>query len=186
MSKPVKELVRKELARRFEGLTSLAVVGFTGIDAITTHQIRGRLRDKNIKMTVVKNALARQAFDSIGLSVAKDLLDGPCAVAFGADQDQVSVIDVVRELVAIGKETPNLKVKAAILEGEAFGPDRVEALSKYPTRSEAVAKVLSCVLSPGAKLAGCLIGPGAKIASLLKAIEEKREAEGDSGGEQAA
>lgn len=184
MSKPVKELVRKELARRFEGLTSLAVVGFTGIDAITTHQIRGRLRDKNIKMTVVKNALARQAFDSIGLSVAKDLLDGPCAVAFGADQDQVSVIDVVRELVAIGKETPNLKVKAAILEGEAFGPDRVEALSKYPTRDEAICQVLTCTLSPGAKLTASILAPGIVLGGLIKAIQESKTEE--SGDEAAA
>ena len=52
MSKPVKELVKKELVRRFDGLDSLAIVGFTGIDAITTHEIRGRLRDKQIRLAV--------------------------------------------------------------------------------------------------------------------------------------
>ena len=43
MSKPIKNLLRKEFIRRFEGITSLAVVGFTGLDAVSTNEIRGRL-----------------------------------------------------------------------------------------------------------------------------------------------
>ena len=48
MSKPVKELLRKELASRLEGVGSLAVVGFSGVDAVTTHAIRKRLLAKKI------------------------------------------------------------------------------------------------------------------------------------------
>ena len=70
MSKPIKELVQKELIKRFENLTSMAVVGFTGIDANTTREIRGRLREKTIRMTVVKNSIARQALDAVGLPEA--------------------------------------------------------------------------------------------------------------------
>ena len=180
MSKPVKELIRKELIKRFEGVTSLAVVGFTGIDTLKTHEIRGRLRAKDIRMTVVKNSIARHAFEAVGIPEAKDLLEGPCAVAFGVDQEQVSVVNVVRELLDIAKEAPNLVVKAAVLEGDVFGKDQIDALSKYPTRDEAIARTVSCVLAPGAKLAGCLVGPGGKIASLLKAIQEKKEGEGEA------
>lgn len=186
MSKPVKELLRKELARRFEGVTSLAVVGFTGIDAVSTHRVRGRLREKDIRLTVVKNSIARQAFDAVGLGQAKDLLDGPCAVAFANDSDAVGVVEVVRELLDIGKDVPNLTVKAALLDGEVFGAERIRELSQFPTREEAVRLALACVLSPGAKLAGCLIGPAATIAGLVKAIQNIREQEGESSGEQAA
>jgi len=101
-------------------------------------------------------------------------------VAFGVDQEQVSVVNVVRELLDIAKEAPNLVVKAAVLEGDVFGKDQIDALSKYPTRDEAIARTVSCVLAPGAKLAGCLVGPGGKIASLLKAIQEKKEGEGEA------
>ena len=187
MSKPVKELVRKELINRFQNLSSLAVVGFTGIDAVMNHRIRGRLREKDIKLMVVKNSAARQAFEAVGLGQAKGLIDGPCAVAFGVDAEETGVVTVIREIMDIAKETPNLTVKAAVLDGEVFGPDRIEELSKFPTRDEALAKAVTCVLSPGAKLAACLIGPGAKIASLLKALQDRQEEQqGDSGGEQAA
>lgn len=175
MSKAVKELIRKEMVKRFDGVTSLAVVGFTGIDANTTREIRGKLREKQIRMTVVKNSIARHAFDAVGLKDAGDLLDGPCAIAFGTDSEKVSVVSVVRELLELAKSAPNLKVKAAFLEGDSFGASQIDALSKYPTRDEAIAKALTCVLTPGQKLAGCLIGPGGKLASILKTIQERAE-----------
>jgi len=179
MSKPIKELVRKELVSRFDGVKQMAVVGFTGVDAVTNHKIRGRLHAKNIEMTVVKNSLARQAFKAVGLEVAGEMLDGPCAVAYGAD----SVITVVRELLDIKKDVPNLEVKSALLDGDVFGAERIEELSKFPTREEAIAQVVGCVLSAGANLAGCLIGPGGQIASILKTLEEKQ---GDAAKEEAA
>ena len=73
MSKPVKELIRREMKKRFEGVTSLAVVGFSGLDGVATNQIRGRLLKQNVQVTVVKNSLARQAFKD----QSRDLLRAP-------------------------------------------------------------------------------------------------------------
>ena len=179
MSKPVKTLVRKELIKRFDGITSLAVVGFTGLDAVTNNAIRGRLLEKGMRLTVVKNILARQAFSEMGLDEAGQMLDGPCAVAYGGD----SVVDLVRELLDIGKGAPTLTVKAALLDGEVFGSDRIQELSTFPTRDEAIANVVTCALTPARKLAGCLVAPGSAIAGILKTLED---AGSDDGGDDAA
>ncbi len=177
MSKPVKEMIRKELARRFEGLTSLAVVDFTGIDAVTTNRIRARLLEKDIRVTVVKNSLARRAFKEIGLDAASGLLDGPSAIAYGGE----SVVDVVRELLDISKDAPPLTVKAALLEGDVFGPDRIDELSKYPNRDEALGRVAQCVLAGGGNLVAAMLGSGARIAGVLKTIEDREgQAEPDA------
>ena len=179
MSKPVKQLVQNELLRRFEGIESLAVVGFTGLDAVTTHTVRGRLLEKGIRMMVVKNSIARQAFKKLGMEKACDMLEGPCAVAFGTDP-KIGVVTVVRTLLEIGKEAPHLTVKAALLEGLIFSQDRIDELSKYPTRDEALGQLAAILLAPGRKLAACIIGPGGKVASILKTIEEKRKEAGES------
>jgi len=177
MSKPVKEMIRKELVSRFAGVTSMAVVGFSGLDAEANHTIRGKLREKDIRLSVVKNSLARQAFDRLGLQDAGRLLDGPCAVAYGAD----SVVAVVRELLDLNKQYPALELKSALLDGELFqGAEEVKRLGSFPTREEAVAEVLGCVLSAGGALAGCLAGPGGQIASILKSIEEKQDGEAEA------
>lgn len=179
MSKPVKQLVRDELIRRLHGVGSLAVVGFTGLDSVATTRIRHRLREKDIRLAVVKNSLARQAFRAVGLAAAAELLEGPCAVAYGAD----SVVTVVRELSAIHDEAPELVVKSAVLEGKIFREDQIDELSRYPTRAEAIARAVRCVLAAGSNLSGCLLGPGSRLASILKTIEERQTPEAD---EQAA
>ena len=172
MSKPVKELLRKELAGRLEGIGSLAVVGFTGVDAVATHTIRKRLREKNITLRVVKNSVARQTFQSLHLEAVADLLDGPCAIAYARE----GVVGVVRELLALGKDAPNLTVKAAYMEGDVFGADRIRELSRYPTREEGIALVVAAALAPGRKLGGCLLAPARNLAGVIKAIEEKAKA----------
>jgi large subunit ribosomal protein L10 len=148
-------------------------VGFTGIDADQTYQMRGRLAEKDIHLTVVKNSLARQAFKEVGLDSAVGLLDGPCAIVYGGD----SVVTIVRELLDIRKIAPTLEVKGAVLDGDIFsGADEVKQLSNFPTREEAIGQVVQCALSAGANLAGCLLGPAGQIAGILKTIEEKDEA----------
>lgn len=182
MSKPVKDLLRKEFVKRFDGVTSLAVVGFTGLDAVTTNVIRGRLREKDIRMSVVKNSLVRQAFKSVGMDRMRDLIEGPCAIAYAADPERVGIVIVVRELLEINRESPALTVKAALLDGEVFGADQIEELSRYPSRDEAIARAVRCVLSGGGNLAVALAGPGAKLVSILKTIEEAHGG-GKAGGE---
>lgn len=171
MSKMVKDLIRSELESRFQDVGSVAICGFTGLDSDATYAMRTRLAEKDIQITVVKNSLARKAFKSVGLDDACELLDGPCAVAYGAD----SIVTVVRELLDIHKKSPALTVKGAVLEGEVFqGDDEVQRLSKFPTREEALGELVGCVLSAGANLSGCLVGPSGQIAGILKAIEEKQ------------
>jgi large subunit ribosomal protein L10 len=172
MSKPVKELVRKELMKRLDGVSSLAVIGFTGLDAVSTHKVRSNLVKKDIHVTVVKNALAKQAFKELGLTSASELLEGPCAIAYGSD----SVVSVVRALIELGKEAKALTIKGAVMEGTVFRQADIDALSKYPTRGEAVSNLVAAVLSPGRKLAAAILAPGSKLASLLKTIEEKAPA----------
>ena len=174
MSKQVKEMIRKELAERFTDVGSVAICGFTGLNSESTYAMRGRLAEKDIKITVVKNSLAKQAFRQVGLDSASDLLDGPCAVVYGSD----SIVTVVRELLDISKGAPALTVKGAILDGEVFaGENDVQRLSKFPTRDEALGQLVGCIISAGSNLSGCLIGPAGQIASILKSIEEKEQDE---------
>ena len=173
MSKPIKEMIRKELTGRLDGVTSVAVVELTGVDAVSNNLLRGRLRENDIHLMVVKNSLAKQALRDVGMEGAADLLSGPCALAFGSD----SIVSVVRELRDIAKGVKALKVKGAILDGDVFAANRMEELANFPTRDEAISQVLNAVLSAGGNLISCITAPGANIASLLKTIEENSDEE---------
>ena len=177
MSKSVKEMMRTQLVGRLDGVDSVAVVDLTGIDANTTNQIRHRLMEKSIRLSVVKNSMARYAFKQVGLVDAVALLEGPCALAWGGE----SIVSVLRELRDIRREVGQLGLKGALLDGDVYGAERMEELANYPTREEAIAQALQAVLSPGANLAGCLIAPGGAIAALIEAIEEQGDGGEDVG-----
>jgi len=61
------------------------------------------------------------------------------------------------------------------MQGDVFGPERVEELSRYPTREEALGRLVLLARSAGARLAGALLGPGGAIAGVLKAIQDRGE-----------
>jgi ribosomal protein L10 len=175
MSKPIKTMMRKELTGRLEGIDSLAVISLAGITGNENNALRESLLEKDIRVKMVKNSIAGQAFEEVGLGQARPLLDGPCALALGGE----STVVVVRELLAQAKEYPSLLVRGAVMEGEVFPAERVEELSKYPTRDEALSNLAGQLLGAGGGLVAALRGPGGRLAGIVKAIEDRaKEAEG--------
>ncbi len=173
MSKPVKNLIVDSYKKRFEGLTGAVLIDIRGIKSNDNNTLRHGLAQKQIRVTVVKNSLARRSFEGTELTPLDDLIDGSVALAYPVSDD-VSVVSVARELVDVAK-TINFEFRGALMDGIVFGPDQIKELSQYPTKEEAQAQVVQLLLSPAQKLVGSVLGPGRKVASLVKAIEEKLE-----------
>lgn len=172
MSKPVKDMISTEYGRRFDGVTGAVVVEIRGLDAKATTSMRGTLSGKGIKVTVVKNALARRVFRGGPLAALERALKGPSALVTGAE----SVVDVAREIVKIVETEKKIVLKGAILDGEFYEGDAgVKRLSSFPTKAEAQAKVVTLVLSPARNVVGAVKGPGGRVMGIVKAIEEKLE-----------
>src|SRR5579859_6453215 len=176
MSKPVKDLITKELTARLKELDGVGVINPRGIDANKNHGIRRRLHEKGLKMMVVKNTLAKRAVGDGKLKGFDKLLDGPSAVIYG----KASISTLARQLLDERKNDENLELRGIFFDGELYtGEKGIEQVSKLPTREEAVANVLAAILGPGRKLAAALKGPGGKLGAVLKTIEDKaKEKEG--------
>ncbi|MGI9013764.1 MAG: 50S ribosomal protein L10 [Phycisphaerales bacterium] len=172
MSRPVKEMIVDDYKRRFADVENALVIDVRGIEANENNALRLDLLKKEIRVTVVKNTLARKAFEGGTLESLTPALDGPAAVAYGAE----SVVEVARALVDWAKKVKQLELKGACLDGEFFeGDEGVKRLSTFPTRIEAQAKVVQLLLSPARNLVGCALAPGGNITSILKTIQEKLE-----------
>jgi large subunit ribosomal protein L10 len=176
MSKPVKNLITKELTARLKDLDGVGVINPRGIDGNKNHGIRRRLHEKGLKMMVVKNTLAKRAVGDGKLKGFDKLLDGPSAVIYG----KASISTLARQLLEERKANEKLELRGIFFDGELYTGDKgVEQVSKLPTREEAVANILAAILGPGRKLAAALKGPGGKLGAVLKTIEDKaREKEG--------
>lgn len=173
MSKQVKQMILGDYQSRFAETSDAVVVSMRGIEANSTNEIRQNLAKKEIRLTVIRNRLARQAFEGTDLANLASLLNGPCTMVYGAE----SVVEVAREIVGLVKQFPNLELKGAILDGEVFeGESGVSRLSRLPTRDEAIAENVAMIFGPGRTLMGQVKGPGSTVAGLIKAIEDKLEA----------
>ena len=172
MSKPVKDMILADYKRRFRDVQDALLIDIRGINANDNNTLRLGLAEKDIRVTVVKNTLARKAFAGTGLEALSSELQGPSAVAWGAE----SVVDVARELVEWARKFGDLDLKAAVLDGELFeGEAGVKQLSTFPTKTEAQATVVQLVLSPGAAVLGATRAPGARILGIVKEIQDRLE-----------
>ena len=170
MSKQVKSLIEKELTSKFEGVEAVAVLSPRGMTGNKNNALRRRLHEKGVKMTVVKNTLARRASEKSKIKGFDKLLDGPSAVVYGKG----SISSIARLLMDEKKNDETLELLGVFFDGEIYSGEKgVEQVSKLPTREEAIANIVGSVLGPGRKLAAAIKGPGGKVAGILKTIEDK-------------
>jgi large subunit ribosomal protein L10 len=172
MSKYVKDLITQDLRNRLSGVEDALLVDVIGMKNETTVQLRQRLRQKNIRLMVIKNSLARRATEGTRLASAFERSEGTLALVWGGED----VISLAKEIIKISqmKEFEPFKPKGGAMEGQPLSADQVQAVSKWPSRLEQLSILSGQILSPGAKLSSQLLGAGAKLASQIK-----KKGEGD-------
>lgn len=173
MSKPIKSIMMRDYGSRIGADTKDAMlISIRGLKAVDNAKVRNQLAKKQIKVTVVRNSLARKSFEQSELAPLTELMSGASALAYGG----ASVIEVAREIVGLIAKFPAIELKGAILDGQLFtGKAGVEELSRFPTKDEAIARVVTLIVSPARKLVAQIQGPGSGLAGIVKAIETKLE-----------
>ena len=171
MSKYLKQLITDELKSRFDGVTDALLVDVIGMEANATVELRKELRDKDIKLMVVKNSLARRATEGTTLAPAFEGAQGTVAVVWGGE-DVVSLAKEVTRIAGDAKYEPFVP-KGGVMDGSALSAEDVKLVSKWPSRTEQLSLLVGQILGPGATLAAQLKGPGGKLASQIKSKAEE-------------
>ena len=176
MSKYVKGLLAKDISNRLEGVTDCVLANVIGLDANTNVALRKRLREKEIRLLVVKNSLACRATEGTALAPAFEGITGTNAVLWGAED----FVSLVKEVEDLNKDEAfeDFKTRGGIMDGEQLSPERVTEISKWPSRAEQLSLLVGQILGPGSQLVAQLTGPGSALASQVKekAGEEEQDA----------
>ncbi len=174
MSKYVKDLLSKDLSSRVDGVENCVLADVIGMDANATSSLRKRLREKDIRLMVVKNSIARRATEGTSLAPAFEGLEGTAAMLWGADD----FVSLVKEVVALDKDVEEFEkftARGGVMDGERLDTDKVKEISKWPSREEQLSMLVGQILGPGATLAAQLIGPGGQLASQIEQVGESEE-----------
>src|SRR5438045_1185108 len=145
MNKAIKQLQMDALKNAFKEVRDLVVLSVSGVDCQSDNKLRLSLRKKNIRMQVVKNSLARQAFEQVGLKIGKDspYWAGSTVMAWGANSIAELSRTIDAEVQDLVKKNPKLKdrvqFKGAFTEGQAITFQQAKAM---PTRPEALGMIV--------------------------------------------
>jgi large subunit ribosomal protein L10 len=174
MSYYVKGLVQKEYEKQFADVQDFLVMNLSGLSGQDNNAIRGELKEKGIRLRMVRNAMMQRALESLSRKPAASLFaGGTCTVAFGGD----SLVDVAKEIEAYSKKYKAIQFRGAFVEETVLDEEGAKALAKMPNRAELQGQVVQLAISPGARLASAVLSGGSNIAGCLKSLIEKLEKE---------
>lgn len=138
----------KELSGEMQDVSHGIFVDFTGLNARESNALRGRLLKSALRIQVIKNRVAKLAFQTTLQGDINQILKGPIAVIFGNPDPVTSAKIVLDNISSSGK----LKLRGGFIDGKTLNIGDVERLAKMPSKLELMARILGSVQSPASNL----------------------------------
>jgi large subunit ribosomal protein L10 len=164
-----KAAVIERLRHDLEGVPSIVVADFQGLDVGSVTDLRDRFRAAGVQYYVVKNTLMKKSVEGTDKETIAPLFKGNSAIAFH-DEDPAAPAKVLTDYV---KENPKLVLKGAWLDGNLLDENGVKALSTLPGKDELRAKLLSVFQGSGTRVVRLLSAAPTSFVQVLRAREQQ-------------
>lgn len=167
MLKPQKKELVEKLASRLNGVKSVFLVNYTGLNVKSQQELKHKLDEVGAKMTVVKNTLLKRAFEETKLPsemTTDEILNGQTALVISGE-DAVAPIQILGKFA---KENNLPKFKVGVVEGNFTDEAGLTKISTLPSKDVLLAQLLGSLVSPMYGLTGTLEGNLQKLIYILK------------------
>ena len=153
----LKAPIVQEISELLSGATAAVLVDYKGITVEQDTNLRKELRTNNVTYRVYKNTLLNRAVKDTVFAPLADNLSGRTAIAVTkADATAPANFDKKGDMVAL---------KAGVIEGTYYGPDKINAVALIPSREILLGRLF-----------GSMKSPITNFARVLKQMAEKKEA----------
>jgi large subunit ribosomal protein L10 len=171
MNREQKAAVIDEITAQIQESEAVFAVDYRGISVMQAAELRGKLREADATLRIVKNTLTIRAADAAGAEALKASLEGPTALTF-VRGDAASAAKAVADYARI---TGLLPFKGGLLNGEPLVPEQMTAIARLPTRDVLNAQFVNIVASPLTGLVTSLSNLISGLARQLSQVVEKKE-----------
>jgi large subunit ribosomal protein L10 len=156
-----------------EAVGGVFLVDYRGLTVIEMATLRRELREVGGDLRVYKNRLVNIALRENALPSLDDLLLGPSAFVFIAEEPVASA----KVIAKFSKAHPALEMKGGLVSGDVLDVAQMKALSKLPSREELIAKLLGTLTNPARGMVTVLGGVSRGLVTALDAIAKGKEGE---------
>ncbi len=142
---------------------------YRGLTVEEMTALRKDAREQGVYLRVVKNTLARRAFQGTDYECMNESLKGPLILAFSKEDPGAAA----RLVKGFAKEHDALKAVSLAIGGQVLPPSELGTLADLPNLDQARAMLLGCLQAPLSQLVRTLAEPQAMLARTLGARGEQ-------------
>jgi len=150
---------------------SLVVADARGVTSNDMTALRATARENQVMLRVVRNTLAKRAFEGTEYECVIDTLTGPSLFGFSMEDPGAAA----RLFKDFAKENDKFEVKALSVSGTLMGADQLDVLAKLPTRDQALSMLMSVMKAPTTKLVQTMNAVPSKLVRTLAAVRDQKE-----------
>lgn len=152
---------------------SLVIADSRGVEVGDMNALRKLARESNVHLQVVRNTLAKRAFEGTSFECTNEALVGPSLLAFSMEDPGAAA----RILKDFAKTNDKFEIKALSVGGELLGADQIERLASLPTLEQALSMLANVMLAPVTKMVRTFNEVPTKVTRVVAAVrDQKKEA----------
>jgi large subunit ribosomal protein L10 len=167
-----KKAIVAEVSTIAASALSAVAAEYRGITVGDMTELRVKARNEGVYLRVAKNSLVKRAVEGTEFECMQDSLVGPLIMAF-SQEDPGAAARLVKDF---SKDNDKLIPRVIAIGGEVLPIEQLDALSKLPTRDQAISMLMSVMKAPVEKFVRTLNEPHAKMVRTVAAIRDQKQA----------
>ena len=172
ISRQQKEELVEQYKKWLEESDGMILTHYHGLSVKAISNLRRDIRESGGEFHIIKNTLAKRAFEESGREWKEDVFIGPTALGVSY-QNPTGLAKVIKDF---SKEFGTIEIKSGYLAERLMTVEEIVALAELPSMEAMRAKLLSTILAPASQLVRTLAEPGRQVAAVLKSYSEKEPA----------
>lgn len=150
---------------------SLVIADARGVNVTEMTQLRKLARENNVSLRVVRNTLAKRAFDGTDFDCVNDALTGPSLFGFSMEDPGAAA----RIFKDFAKENEEFEVKALSVGGKLLEANQLDILAKLPTREQALTLLVGVMIAPVTKLVRTFNDVPGRVTRVVAAVRDQKK-----------
>lgn len=166
-----KKAIVAEVSETASTALSLVIADARGVNVGDMNALRNEARKANVNLRVIKNSLAKRAFEGTDYACVEEVLTGPSLFGFSMEDPGAAA----RLFKDFAKANDKFEVKALSLNGKLLAKEQLDVLATLPTRDQALAQLASVMIAPVTKLVRTFNEVPTKVTRVVAAVRDQKQ-----------